>query len=70
MSNEAKAAAQLARADISQLRMTGLILSILIDRKLMTRGEAVALIAEAKPFLGDNPTMHEVYAQLLAEFRQ
>ena len=66
-----QAVTMLARADLVQLRLTGLILSTLIERRLLTGGEAAALVGDAMKWLGpDDREMRQAYSQLQDEVQQ
>jgi len=60
---------QLARADVVQLRVNGLILQVLIERGLLDREQAAALLADAAKFLRPDDPMQEVFRGLIAEFQ-
>lgn len=63
----AEAVAELARANVVQLRLTGSILEALIARDVLTRSEAAALIHDACGHLHDDCAMLKAYRGLADE---
>lgn len=59
---------QFVRATLSQVRFSGLLLSIMIEKGLLTHEQARALIADVKQSLPPEHNFHEVYDALLREF--
>jgi hypothetical protein len=62
-----EAVAELARANLVQLRLTGLLLETLIARNVLTRSEAAALIHDACGHLHDDCAMLKAYRGLADE---
>lgn len=70
MTNATAAFQKLARADVLQFRLSGLILSVLQARGLLTASEAQALIADVLALVPpEAPEYREVLQHLMNEFR-
>lgn len=68
MSEPMTGAQHLARADVVQLRLSGMILEVLVQRGVLSREEAAAIVKDVAAFLTPDDAMFPAYRELLAQF--
>lgn len=60
---------EITRAFVSQARFSGLLLSIMVEKGILTNPQAHALIEDVKGSLPAGNSFHAIYDEMLPQFR-
>lgn len=67
MTEDHKGLMSLAQSDVLHMRLTGLILTALVHKNMLTAGEARALVADVMTYAPDDSPLRPALLQLHAD---